>query len=517
MGIPKFWECIADAAEEYDFLQLTVKEGFKHGSGECRPILMGVDASIWMYQADRAVKHGNMKAGPNPALRILYYRLVALLALPLRIVFVEDGPERLEVKRDTHVLTRGHPLTPQFRELVRQFGYHCHVAPGEADAELGRPTSEGLIDIVQTTDSDVFLFGAPTVIKIPQKKADGNNVTVYSSEKLFINPGISLTRGGILLIALLAGGDYHKGIPGCGIKTAHAIARGNLGDLLLQKALENPTPTAAFLEFLTVWKTELCVVLSTNPHGHLGRRYQALSAVIAETLSFPDIDVIFAYVHPITSWSENHSPPDNHHWGLAQPNLAGIARFCQNQFGWDAPAIAAKFSKSLYPGVAVQSLLKPYDLLVLLEAHIESGLSSDDNFPRSAVLRVLQSRTTMVQSHTFKQYKVEMSTGALNLRVKAAIRASAFTAPTLMIKWIPAPIIDYALPDLVSRSKTSAKVTKSRSKPRGSRMSAMPQGKSRTPGASKISLAVQDIIDLTTPEPEDLTGRAPVSFPIFLC
>ncbi|KAJ7872770.1 PIN domain-like protein [Mycena olivaceomarginata] len=423
MGIPKFWECIADAAEEYDFLQLTVKEGFKHGSGECRPILMGVDASIWMYQADRAVKHGNMKAGPNPALRILYYRLVALLALPLRIVFVEDGPERLEVKRDTH--------------LVRQFGYHCHVAPGEADAELGRLASEG----------DVFLFGAPTVIKIPQKKADGNNVTVYSSEKLFINPGISLTRGGILLIALLAGGDYHKGIPGCGIKTAHAIARGNLGDLLLQKALENPTPTAAFLEFLT------------------------------------------------------------------------------NQFGWDAPAIAAKFSKSLYPGVAVQSLLKPYDLLVLLEAHVESGLSSDDDFPRSAVLRVLQSRTTMVQSHTFKQYKVEMSTGALNLRVKAAIRASAFTAPTLMIKWIPAPIIDYALPDLVSRSKTSAKVTKSRSKPRGSRMSAMPQGKSRTPGPSKISFAVQDIIDLTTPEPEGrfdrprtcVQGRFSLSFPIFLC
>lgn len=85
------------------------------------------ESSIWMYQADHAVKHGNMKAGPNPALRILYYRLVALLALPLRIVFVEDGPERLEVKRDTHVLTRGHPLTPQFRELVRQFGYHCHV------------------------------------------------------------------------------------------------------------------------------------------------------------------------------------------------------------------------------------------------------------------------------------------------------------------------------------------------------------------------------------------------------
>jgi Holliday junction resolvase YEN1 len=79
-----------------------------------------------MYQADRAVNYGNAKAGPNPQLRVLYYRLVGLLTLPLRVVFVFDGPDRPKFKRDTRVLTHGHWLTEQFCELVGQFGYHCH-------------------------------------------------------------------------------------------------------------------------------------------------------------------------------------------------------------------------------------------------------------------------------------------------------------------------------------------------------------------------------------------------------
>ncbi|KAJ7784009.1 PIN domain-like protein [Mycena olivaceomarginata] len=493
---------------------------------------MGVDASIWMYQADRAINYGNAKAGPNPQLRVLYYRLVGLLTLPLRVVFVFDGPDRPKFKRDTRVLTHGHWLTAQFCELVGQFGYHCHKAPAEADAELGRLASEGYIDIVQTTDSDIFLFGAPTVMKIPQKKTDGKNVTIYSPEDLFITPSIGLTRGGILLIALLTGGDYHiacilfKGIPGCGIKTAHAIARGNLGDILLQKALENPIPTPTFLEFLAAWKIALCDEFLTDPHGHLGRKYKAISATIAKTASFPSIDVIFAYVHPITSWSKN-LPPDHRSWGLAQPNLTGIARFCQLQFAWDATTIAAKFSKSLYPGIVMQSLLKPYDLLALLAAHVESGVSCDDDFPRSAVLRVLQSQTTTSHNRAFKQYKIEMATGALNLRVKAAINdASAFSAPTLMIKWIPAPIIDYALPDLVSRSNASAKLKAIKSRSPVSRVSKsvtpVRKPRSSTPfpvaGPSRISgvsiysyayivhslfsVSAQEIIDLTSPEPE---------------
>jgi len=33
---------------------------------------------------------------------------------------------------------------------------------------------------------------------------------MYTAEKLFTTPSVSLTRGRILLIALLSGGDYHE-------------------------------------------------------------------------------------------------------------------------------------------------------------------------------------------------------------------------------------------------------------------------------------------------------------------
>ncbi|KAJ7795518.1 hypothetical protein B0H14DRAFT_2919089 [Mycena olivaceomarginata] len=94
-------------------------------------------------------------------------------------------------------------------------------------------------------------------------------------------------------------------------------------------------------------------------------------------------------------------------WGLAAPNLTAIASFCQLQFGWNATEIARKFSEGLFLGIAIQSLLKPYDLHALLQAHVESGLSSDDDFPHSSVLRVLKTNITS-DNHTLKKYKVKI-------------------------------------------------------------------------------------------------------------
>jgi len=128
--------------------------------------------------------------------------------------------------------------------------------------------------------------------------------------------------------------------------------------MLLREALRSPVLTTEFSEFLSSWKEALCYEFSDDPHGYLGRKCRAIATTIADTPSFPDSDVIFAYLHPITSWSDIRLLPDHHSWGLAQPNLARIACFCQIQFGWDSATIAKKFSKLLYPGVAIQSLLK---------------------------------------------------------------------------------------------------------------------------------------------------------------
>ncbi|KAF8193646.1 PIN domain-like protein, partial [Mycena galopus ATCC 62051] len=355
-------QILADAAETRNLLQYTVQEGFKNSGSECRPIIMGIDASIWMYQASHAITFSNAQPGPNPQLRLLFYRTAALLALPIRAVFVFDGPDRPKFKRGTRVLTHGHWLTSAFLELIREFGYHSHMAP---DAELGRLASEGIIDVVQTTDSDILLFGAPTVFLIPKKKDDRHNVMVYTAENIFVTPTVSLTRGGILLIALLSGGDYDKvrlcfnlGLPGCGMVTAHAMARGNFGDDLLHEALQSCTPTTQFRQFLNSWRQALALEFSTDSLGLLGRKHGAIAAAIAGTPSFPNIDVIFAYVHPITSWSTN-TRPDYHSWGSpVSPNVSGIAKLCQGQLGWDAATISTSFGNNLYLGIATQSFLK---------------------------------------------------------------------------------------------------------------------------------------------------------------
>lgn len=316
------------------------------------------------------------------------------------------------------------------------------------------------------------------------------------------------------------------------------MARGNLGDDLLHEALKSCTPTAQFLQFLNSWRHALALEFSTNPHGLLSRKHGAIAATIAGTPSFPNIDVIFAYVHPITSWSTD-TRPDYHSWGsLASPNVSGIAKLCQGQLGWDAATISASFGNNLYLGIAMQSFLKvrsplfpvaknlkqsyqPYDLRAALEAHVNSGFLSETDFPRSSVLRIVKEKTL----HNLLVYGVEISTGALSLQVKSGLKdASAFPTPTLRVLWIPARIVNYALPDLLSRSKTAVKSSKSKSKnprkPYGRPETRLHSdaGPSRNGGAAFSLLTLQfsdrlagaarfDIIDLTSPEQEDLPSR----------
>ncbi|KAJ7187686.1 PIN domain-like protein [Mycena pura] len=353
-------QAIKPASEQHDFLEFTLQAGFRHGGPNCVPMIIGVDASVWMYQADYAISFSNAKAGPKPQLRVLFYRLARLLSLPTRVVFVFDGPERPATKRGVQVLTQGHRLTAPFLELIHEFGYHAYEAPGEAEAELAMLNKSGFIDAVMTTDVDALLFGAQAIVIPPNKKKDGGNVTVYTSERVFITPTVSLSRGGLLFVALLAGGDYNKfkGITGCGIHLALSVARSNLGDLLLRETLNHPEVTASFTAFLEGWRNAVAHEFHDDPNGYLGRKHRAIAAAILTPPSFPDLNVLYAYTHPITSWSPNHSLPDYQTWGLPQPSLTGIAKLCQLHFDWKATEISKTLTRCLYPGIVLQSLLQ---------------------------------------------------------------------------------------------------------------------------------------------------------------
>lgn len=89
------------------------------------------------------------------------------------------------------------------------------------------------MDAVLTNDADVFLFSAKVVITVPNIKQDQDKISVYRAETIACGDRASLTRAGMVLIALLRGGDYSSGVKGCGIHIAYALARCGFGDTLL--------------------------------------------------------------------------------------------------------------------------------------------------------------------------------------------------------------------------------------------------------------------------------------------
>ncbi|KAG2368989.1 PIN domain-like protein [Suillus spraguei] len=150
-------------------------------------------------------------------------------------VFVFDGLERLPDK-GRKVRSSPHWLTCNFQCMLELFSFHWTEAPSEAEAELAAMNVHGVIDAVMTEDSDILIFGAPYIIRSAKNDKDYLNVQVFMEDGL--EHGCSLTRGDCLLIALLTGGDYDEGVPGCGIEIAHKVAlHSKIGQMMLDAFL----------------------------------------------------------------------------------------------------------------------------------------------------------------------------------------------------------------------------------------------------------------------------------------
>ncbi|TIA49060.1 hypothetical protein D6C83_04931, partial [Aureobasidium pullulans] len=118
-----------------------------------------------------------------------------------------------------------------------------HRAPAEAEAECARLNELGIVDAVWTDDGDALMFGAKVLIKEHRegktaKKSD-NLVRIYHAD--VIEQKHRINRQGLILFALLSGGDYDtKGLPGCGPMAALEAAQfdnGRLGKILCETPL----------------------------------------------------------------------------------------------------------------------------------------------------------------------------------------------------------------------------------------------------------------------------------------
>ncbi|KJA13315.1 hypothetical protein HYPSUDRAFT_195818 [Hypholoma sublateritium FD-334 SS-4] len=363
MGVAGLWDVLKPAAQNRSLTDLAIKEGFEANPDGKRGFRLGIDASIWFFHAEYG------REGENPVLRTLFFRCATLMHTTFLPIFVFDGPKRPDVKRGKKINRTPHKLIPGMKQIVEAFGFEWRMAPGEAEAELAFLNRIGVIDGVLSDDVDNFLFGATTVIRNSSNtlsgnrahptlnaagKDDGNHTRVFHIDDILEHPDVQLSRGGMILIGLMSGGDYQQGgLARCGVSTAHSLAKCGFGDSLYQAARTLDRDDLA--GFLVTWRHEMRQELRTDSQKIIGRKLVALSKAIPE--DFPDIDILLSYVNPITSESMGRESNNSKLTWSKEPNVAKIAETCEFYFEWGyKEAIIKRFRTVIWHSIVLRIL-----------------------------------------------------------------------------------------------------------------------------------------------------------------
>ena len=197
-------------------------------------------------------------------------------------------------------------------------------------------------------------------------KDDKNHTRIFRLQDISTHPDIRLTRGGMILIGLMSGGDYQQGgVMRCGTTTAHGLAKCGFGDSLYTAATNLSRIQLA--EFLVTWRHELCHELRTNSRGEIGRKQSALSKAIPE--DFPDIDILLSYVRPITSESMGRESNNLKLTWAKEPDLGKLAGLCEFYFEWGyKESIIKRFRTVMWHSMTLRILRRA---VLDLDAHAQ--------------------------------------------------------------------------------------------------------------------------------------------------
>ncbi|KAJ4989491.1 Flap structure-specific endonuclease [Stagonosporopsis vannaccii] len=308
-----------------------------------RPLRIAIDTSIWLFQIQAS------KGGTNPALRTFYYRLLRLIALSIHPVFVFDGPNKPPFKRNKRTGPNVASI-PEFlaKQLLKQFGYPIHLAPGEAEAECALLQREGIVDAVLSEDVDTLMFGSGLTIRNWSPEKSGKtptHVNVYDAVETKNGPS-GLDREGMILVALMSGGDYvPEGIPGCGPKTACEAAKAGFGRDLCSVPRNDPVA-------LSQWRDRLQHELKTNESKLFKRKHGALKI----PSDFPRLDILGYYTHPaISTRAGLDKLRRSINWDQ-ELDYPGLREFTSDAFDWAKLEGAKHFVRSLAPSLLIRAL-----------------------------------------------------------------------------------------------------------------------------------------------------------------
>ncbi|PHH89849.1 hypothetical protein CDD83_5116 [Cordyceps sp. RAO-2017] len=309
-----------------------------------RPFRIAIDAAIWQFQAQAA------RGGTNPAVRTLFYRLARLLGTPVQAVFVFDGSKKPAFKRNKRSGRGNFVSTAQAKCLIQLFGFVAHDAPGEAEAECALLQRQGIVDAVLSEDVDTIMFGCTRTLRNWSSERMSyktpTHVSLYDVGDMNL-AGLGLDREGMVLVALMSGGDYiPEGIPGCGVKVACEAAKAGFGKAVCRLK-------SADTVGMRKWRESLIHELRTNEKGFFRTKHKAL--LVPD--DFPNFEVLRYYTHPVVS---QQSRLDSLRDSLDQrPKLwlDSLREFCRETLGWDFRLGAIKFIRVLGQAVLTHKML----------------------------------------------------------------------------------------------------------------------------------------------------------------
>ena len=333
------------------------------------PLRIAIDISIWQFQIQAG------KGGSNPALRTLYYRLLRLLSLSIQPLFIFDGPNKPPFKRNVRTITHAASLPNMLaQQMLKLFGFPFLIAPGEAEAECANLQKEGIVDAVLSEDVDTLMFGCNKSMRNwtgegTRRKKTPTHVSVYSAESTQRGKS-GLDREGMVLIALMSGGDYiPAGIPGCGIKIACEAARAGFGKGLCSLSKEDTVG-------IRQWKERLQYELRTNESGFFRIKHKALQ--VPE--SFPDAAVLGYYTHPVVSSPEKVLQLKGSILWDGIVDIQGMRVFVANAFQWQKMSGAKKFIRGLAPALLTHTLRRIGDESASRDENVEDRAISEANY-----------------------------------------------------------------------------------------------------------------------------------------
>lgn len=194
------------------------------------------------------------------------------------------------------------------------------------------------------------MFGSGLTLR--NWSADGNVASKTPTHVNLFDSNITkagksgLDREGMILVALMSGGDYiPEGIPGCGPKTACEAARAGFGADLCKIAKSDKPGYQS-------WKERLSHELKTNESKLFKQRHKTL--VIPE--DFPRSDVLGYYTRPVVSPDEKIERLRNTVKWDQNIDIPALREFCAEAFDWTCIGGAKKFVRNLAPALLVKQL-----------------------------------------------------------------------------------------------------------------------------------------------------------------